>query len=119
MEVVPQTTQANWTYNITKHKQVIMSPVKDQHGNQVYKDGEPKINTFIMFRYRLVLHSEKYAAIIEYNINKPNRAKKVHFFSNRETKKQFLPMAMRRELVGRFNTVEAQQIVAECIDANS
>jgi hypothetical protein len=113
------TTQnpVNWTYKIREHKSLIKAPQKDANGNPLYKDGKPVIKAFMMFRYRLVLHSEKYGAVIEYNINKPNRAKKVPFFSHRENKKQFMPVAMQRHLVGRFTAVEAQQIVKECLAA--
>ena len=107
----------NWTYKIREQKSLIKSQVKDESGRLVYKEGVPVTKAFMMFRYYLVLHSEKYGAIVEYNINRPNRAKKVPFFTHRESKKQYLPMAMRTHLVGRFTAVEARQIVQECLAA--
>jgi hypothetical protein len=117
MQETPTTEPVNWTYKIRKTKQLIRSQLKTPQGELVWEDGLPKMKTFVMFRYRLILHSEKYGAVIEYNVNKPNKAKVVPFFTNRASKKQYLPGAMRKHLVGRFTATEAKQIVEECIEA--
>lgn len=117
-EVNPTTQNpVNWTYKIRKHKSLIKAPQKDANGQPLYKDGVPVIKAFMMFRYRLVLHSEKYGAVIEYNINKPNRAKIVPFFSHRENKKQYMAGAMKTHLLERFAPAEADKIVKECLAA--
>jgi len=107
----------NWTYKIKELKSFIKTPAKNEQGQPIFEDGKPKMRAFVMFRHRLVLHSEKYGAVVEYNINKPNRAKKVPFFTHCDNKKQYLPRAMQTHLVGRFTAVEAKQIVEECLAA--
>ena len=107
-------TTPNWTYKIRKIRNFIQAPISDANGKPVYENGEPKTSKFVVYRYRLILHSEKYATVLEYNISPPNRAKSVVFFTNRETKKQYLPFEMKKCLSGWFTATEAGIIVSEC-----
>jgi len=100
-------TSGAWTYEITENASLIKKVDKD--------DPEAKPTRFRLVRHYLVLRSKKFDAIIVYNINGPNRAKKVPFFTHRKSKRQYLASGLERELTGRFNATEAKQIVEECL----
>jgi len=83
---------------------MITNEVKDSDGNTIFNEttGDIEKKKFMVKRVYLVCASKKYGATIVFNVNGPNRSKKVPFFTDRQSKKQYFAGTLAKRLKAMF-----------------